>query len=222
MTTWHDSLPPELIDKAKSLSNRAEEHRRAGKAVYPPQDSIFRALELTPPGQLRCVILGQDPYHGNGQANGLAFSVNPGVKLPPSLRNIFKELQTDIGCQMPTTGDLTPWARQGVLLLNTVLTVEEGRPKSHDHWGWQQVTHAILGATRDLPQPISFILWGSLAQSAADWSGARATTAPRLFLESPHPSPLSSYRGFFGSKPFSKTNEFLIQNGAEPICWSLP
>lgn len=222
MIRWHDILDPQVADKAKRLSTRAEEERMAGKAVYPPQDCIFRALELTPPETLRCVILGQDPYHGKGQANGLAFSVNPGVKLPPSLRNIFKELQSDTGCPAPSSGDLTPWARQGVLLLNTALTVEEGRPKSHDHWGWQVVTHGILKATQTLPQPISFILWGSLAQSAADWSGAKETTAPRLFLEAPHPSPLSSYRGFFGSKPFSKTNEFLVRNGAEPICWTLP
>ena len=219
MLLWNDILPEEACLVAKSLEGMACLNRKAGHIVYPSQDQIFRALELTSPEQCRVCCLGQDPYHQPHQANGLAFSVNEGVPFPPSLRNIFKELHDDLGLDIPTSGDLTHWTKQGVLLLNTVLTVEEGKPKSHDTWGWQTFTEAILGATRKLPQSICFILWGGSAQSAAERANVEDTPYPRLILRSVHPSPLSAYRGFFGSKPFSKANDFLIAHGATPINW---
>lgn len=219
--TWLDLIPDNEKQKALHLLARAAHDRSAGKVIYPPQENILFALDATPPEHVKVVICGQDPYHGQGQAHGLAFSVQEGCKIPPSLRNIFKELHDDLGCEIPTTGDLTHWAEQGVLLLNAVLTVEDGKPKSHDNWGWQSITQAVLSATRQLPQPICFILWGSSAQDAAKAADVANTPRPRQILQGPHPSPLSSYRGFFGSKPFSKTNEFLIANGAEPIAWEL-
>lgn len=186
--------------------------------VYPPEGSLFRALELTPPERVRAVILGQDPYHGPGQAMGLAFSVPTGVPLPPSLRNIFRELEDDTGVQPPRSGDLTVWAGRGVLLLNPVLTVEGGKANSHADWGWQTVTDAILTALAALPQPIACVLWGAHAQKKAP---LLQSAAPRLLLRAPHPSPLSSYRGFFGSRPFSQINAFLTAHGEPPIDWSL-
>ena len=199
--------------------------------VYPPQERLFAAFAETSPEQLRVVILGQDPYHeavpGNcqlstvhcpllPQANGLAFSVSPGVPLPPSLRNIFTELASDLG-QKRTNGDLSDWAAQGVLLLNTVLTVEAGKANSHRDLGWQAFTDAVIGSLRDLPQPIAFVLWGAQAQKKRP---LLKSEHPRLVLESPHPSPLSSYRGFFGSRPFSQINAFLAAHGEAEIIWS--
>lgn len=219
--TWFNLIPDQAAQTANFLVTRAAVERAAGKVIYPEQENILFALETTSPEQVKVVICGQDPYHGPSQAHGLAFSVREGCKLPPSLRNIFKELHQDLGCELPTTGDLTSWAHQGVLLLNAVLTVEEGKPKSHDDWGWQDFTQAILAATNQLPQPICFILWGSSAQDAAMRAGIFDAKYPRLILQDPHPSPLSAYRGFFGSKPFSKANAFLMDNGAEPISWSL-
>ena len=185
--------------------------------VFPPREDLFSAFLLTPPEQVRVVILGQDPYHEPGQAHGLAFSVRAGVKLPPSLRNIFTERQTDVGVPPSESGDLTHWAKQGVLLLNTVLTVEEGRANSHKDYGWQAFTDAVTASLQSLPQPIAFILWGAQAQKKA--ASAARSPYPRLVVESPHPSPLSSYRGFFGSRPFSRVNDFLEQNGERPIEW---
>lgn len=221
MNKWFDILPHESCRLACDLAGRAVAEREAGKIIYPVQENIFRALALTPPDKLVCCVLGQDPYHGSNQANGLAFSVNPGVKLPPSLKNIFKELQEDIGCEAPFSGDLSHWAEQGVLLLNTCLTVEEGKANSHSNWGWQKFTSSILQATRTFPQPICFILWGTHAQSAALFADVEDTPYPRLIIQNPHPSPLSAYRGFFGSHPFSKTNDFLQKQGYEPIHWNL-
>lgn len=192
---------------------------RAETQVYPLAGREFFALEKTQPQAVRVVILGQDPYHEPGQAMGLAFSVAKGAALPPSLRNIYRELQDDLGIASAKHGDLTAWAEQGVLLLNTVLTVEKGRANSHAAWGWQRLTDAVISATNALPQPVAFVLWGAQAQKKA---ALVRTQAPRLLLSAPHPSPLSSYRGFFGSKPFSKINTFLRENGEAPINWELP
>ena len=185
--------------------------------VYPPKQDIFRAFSLTPPQDLRVVILGQDPYHEPGQAQGLAFSVRPGTAIPPSARNIFAERLADVGVPLPESGDLTHWAKQGVLLLNTVLSVERGKANSHRSFGWQTFTDAVIAATTQLPQPICFILWGAQAQKKQKIGGA--SQYPRLFIESAHPSPLSSYRGFFGSRPFGRCNEFLKAHGQAPINW---
>lgn len=186
--------------------------------VYPPQEDLFRAYRLTPPQTVRCVILGQDPYHEPGQAHGLSFSVQNGVRLPPSLRNIFKEMEADTGgsCDF-SNGDLSYLAKQGVLLLNTVLTVEKGKANSHKNFGWQTFTAATVASLNALTQPIAFILWGSHAQKLKQQ--IRQPAGPRLILESVHPSPLSAYRGFFGSKPFSQVNAFLEQNGQPAINW---
>ena len=191
----------------------------AASTVYPPREALFAAFRMTPPEAVRVVILGQDPYHEPGQANGLAFSVKPGVKLPPSLRNIFTELHTDLGLPQPSGGDLTPWAERGVLLLNTVLTVGRGAANSHAAWGWQRFTDAVLAAMAALPQPVAFVLWGAQAQKKRP---LLQSAAPRLVLCAPHPSPLSSYRGFFGSRPFSQINAFLQENGEQPVDWQLP
>lgn len=184
--------------------------------VFPPQEEIFSAFALCPPEQVRVVILGQDPYHEKGQANGLAFSVKDGIPLPPSLRNIYKELQEDLGTVPSDSGNLERWAKQGVFLLNTVLTVEEGKANSHAAFGWQTFTDAVIASLKALPQPIAAVLWGAQAQKKAPLF---ASDSPRLVLSAPHPSPLSSYRGFFGSKPFSQINDFLRQNGEKPILW---
>ena len=183
--------------------------------VYPPPAQLFTAFALTPPEAVRVVILGQDPYHGAGQANGLAFSVTEGTPLPPSLRNMFTELRSDLGCER-TCGDLSDWAAQGVLLLNAVLTVEADRANSHRDLGWQAFTDAVTAALAALPQPIVFVLWGAQAQKKLPLT---QSAAPRLVLQSAHPSPLSAYRGFFSSRPFSQINAFLTARGEAPIRW---
>lgn len=200
-----------------SLAQRVGEAYET-QTVYPPREDLFSALALTKPAQLRVIILGQDPYHEPGQAHGLAFSVRDGVKLPPSLVNIYKELESDLGIPPKESGCLTGWAEQGVLLLNTVLTVEQGKANSHKAYGWQKFTDAVLSAAAKLPQPIAAVLWGGQAQKKAP---LLSSDAPRLVLQSPHPSPLSSYRGFFGSRPFSQINAFLTSHGEMPIDWSL-
>ena len=247
----------------------AAEAAAALETVYPPRADWFAAFRLTPPERVRVVILGQDPYHEPDQAMGLAFSVREGVKLPPSLRNIYKELESDLGVSTPDSGDLSAWAEQGVLLLNTVLTVAAGRANSHKNLGWQNLTAAVIAAIARLPQPVAFVLWGSPAQKAydtavgavigrppeasgdaeerilrfaqndgvgtsiacpqaltcrpgsADEQCSPLQAGPRLILTAPHPSPLSAYRGFFGSRPFSQINQFLAENGEKPIDWSL-
>ena len=186
--------------------------------VYPPREDLFSALALTKPERVRVVILGQDPYHEPGQAHGLAFSVREGVKIPPSLVNIYKELESDLGIPPKPHGCLTGWAEQGVLLLNTVLTVEQGKANSHKNYGWQKFTDAVLAAVSQLPQPMAFVLWGGQAQKKAPLI---VQNGPRLILQGPHPSPLSSYRGFFGSRPFSQINDFLQSHGESPVDWSL-
>ena len=191
-----------------------EEYRT--RRIYPSMYDIFNALKTTPFQKVKCVILGQDPYHGAGQAHGLCFSVRPGVEPPPSLKNVFRELQTDIGMPEPPTGDLTPWAKEGVLLLNTTLTVREGQPQSHKGHGWETLTGAIIRALNGADHPIVFLLWGSNARSKK----ALITNPRHLILEAAHPSPLSAYNGFFGCRHFSRANDFLKANGVEPIDWA--
>jgi uracil-DNA glycosylase len=186
--------------------------------VYPPAKNIFEAFNRTPFDKVKVVILGQDPYHEPNQAHGLCFSVQDGVRLPPSLVNIYKELETEYGTPfLNRNGDLSHWAEQGVLLLNTVLTVERGSANSHKDFGWQTFTDAVMRATASLPQPIACVLWGGQAQKKEPLLRA---ADPRLILSGPHPSPLSSYRDFFGSKPFSQINEFLQTHGEVPIDWA--
>ena len=189
-------------------------------AVYPPAQQLFAAFERTPPACVRAVILGQDPYHEPGQANGLAFSVSRGVKLPPSLQNIYKELEADLGVPAAKSGDLTSWTQQGVFLLNTVLSVRAHAANSHKDFGWQSFTDAVIAALAELPQPVAFVLWGAQAQKKA--ALVEKSPYPRLVLQSPHPSPLSAYRGFFGSRPFSQINAFLVSHGFSPVDWKIP
>ena len=215
---WRPLLEKELsAPYFEALAARVDAARQT-QEVYPPAGREFFALEKTQPQAVRAVILGQDPYHEPGQAMGLAFSVARGTALPPSLRNIYQELQGDLGLAPAPHGDLTAWAEQGVLLLNTVLTVERGKANSHANWGWQHLTDAVIAATNALSQPVAFVLWGAQAQKKA---ALVKTQAPRLLLTAPHPSPLSSYRGFFGSRPFSKVNAFLQENGTAPIDWEI-
>ncbi len=185
--------------------------------VYPNADDIFNAFHFTPLGQVKVVILGQDPYHNVGQAHGMCFSVKPGVEIPPSLENIYKELQEDLGCYIPNNGYLEKWARQGVLLLNTVLTVRAHQANSHQGMGWERFTDAVIQAVNAQDRPIVFLLWGRPAQLKK----TMLNNPRHLILEAPHPSPLSVYRGFFGSKHFSRTNEFLTRQGLEPIDWQI-
>ena len=188
------------------------------KQVYPDMYSIFNALHYTSYADTKVLILGQDPYHEPGLAHGLSFSVQPNVPPPPSLVNIFKELETDLGCTVPNNGCLEPWARQGVLLLNTVLTVQAHRANSHRDKGWEIFTDKIISLLNQREKPVAFILWGSPARRKK----AMITNPQHFIVESPHPSPLSAYRGFFGSRPFSKVNKFLESVGEEPINWQLP
>ncbi len=198
---------------------RFVQHEYATQTVFPPAGDIFNALHLTPLGKVKVVILGQDPYHNFNQAHGLCFSVQPSQPdLPPSLVNIFKELHDDVGCTMPDNGCLTYWAEQGVLLLNTVLTVRAHQANSHKKHGWEQFTDAILRAVNEQDRPVVYLLWGTPAQSKAPM-----LDNPRhLILRAPHPSPLSAYRGFFGCRHFSQCNEFLTSHGETPIDWQIP
>jgi uracil-DNA glycosylase len=192
--------------------------RQAGKAIFPKGSEWFRALDLTPLDQVRVVILGQDPYHGPGQAHGLAFSVRPGVRVPPSLVNIYKELQADLGITPARHGFLEHWARQGVLLLNSSLTVEQGQAASHQGRGWEGFTDAVIRLVAARERPCAFLLWGSHAQKKAAFvDGTR-----HLVLKAPHPSPLSAHNGFFGCRHFSRTNDWLVGQGQPPIDWALP
>lgn len=187
------------------------------KTIFPPRQDIFRALNLCDYEDVKIVILGQDPYHELHQANGLAFSVYPGVKIPPSLVNIYKELHADLNTSIPNHGDLTKWAKQGVLLLNNVLTVEQGKANSHAGKGWEIFTLNLVKALNAREKPLVFILWGNNARSKKQY----IDTTRHLVLESAHPSPLSAHRGFFGSRPFSKANDFLIKNNMAPIDWQI-
>lgn len=213
LESWQKQL---ALVRYESLFSRAERAYEEAE-VYPPKEALFTAFALTPPERVRVVILGQDPYHEPGQAHGLAFSVRPGVKLPPSLVNIYQERQSDLGIPPSRDGCLTHWAQQGVFLLNTVLTVERGKANSHRDMGWQAFTHEVVESIRTLPQPVAFVLWGAQAQKKA--AAAADSPYPRLILQAPHPSPLSAYRGFFGSRPFSRINAFLREHGEPPISW---
>lgn len=216
--SWNKLLEKDLAAPyMQELQEFLAAEAKSGKTIYPQTNDIFAALNLTPFSQVKVVILGQDPYHGPGQAHGLCFSVQKGVKPPPSLMNIFKELKTDVGFEMPEHGNLESWARQGVLLLNNVLTVEHGKAGSHHQKGWEKFTDKIVELLNEKRENLVFILWGSPAQKKAQ----AVDPKKHLVLKSVHPSPLSSYRGFFGSKPFSQANAYLKSQKLSPIDWSL-
>lgn len=196
--------------------------KAAGKQIYPKDNEYFRALDLTPLSDVRAVILGQDPYHGPGQAHGLCFSVQPGVRPPPSLVNIYKELESDLGLSRSAHGFLEHWAQQGVLLLNSVLTVEMAQAASHRGQGWERFTDAVVRLIAGKDEPVVFLLWGSYAQKKAAFVEDIEQGGKHLLLKAPHPSPLSAYRGFFGCRHFSQANRFLAENGLKPIDWALP
>ena len=216
MTTWNEILAEEMKKDYYQELQAFVQKRRSEVRVFPEEKNVFNALELTPFESVKVVILGQDPYHGSGQAHGLSFSVQKGIPLPPSLKNIYKELQEDIGGEVPIEGDLSHWAKQGVLLLNTVLTVEEGNANSHKGKGWERLTNRLIESLNELKHPVIFILWGKPAQDKEKL----IINPNHVILKAPHPSPLSAYRGFFGSKPFSRVNDILIQQGQTPIRWT--
>lgn len=219
--SWRATLESVLATpEARRLGGWLCAEEAAGRTVYPPRGSRLRALELTPLDSVKVVILGQDPYHGPGQAMGLCFSVPQGVPAPPSLANIYKELAADCGIERPAHGDLSGWARQGVLLLNTCLTVEAGKAGSHAGRGWEAITDACVAAVAARDTPTVFILWGSHAQAKAARI-PRLADGPHCVIRSPHPSPLSAHRGYFGSRPFSRANAFLENHGLTPIDWRL-
>ncbi|PLK23442.1 uracil-DNA glycosylase [Porphyrobacter sp. TH134] len=220
--SWRPALEPVLASReARGLGGWLTAQEAAGKVIYPPRGTRLAALALTPLDAVRCVILGQDPYHGPGQAHGLAFSVQAGVRPPPSLVNIYKELEADLGLPRAQTGDLTPWARQGVLLLNNTLTVEAGQAGSHAGRGWDAITDAAVAAVAAREAPTVFILWGSHAKKKASRVPQLTRASHHLVLTSAHPSPLSAYTGFFGSRPFSQTNAFLEGAGRGTIDWQV-
>lgn len=216
--SWRSRLQPEFDSPwFGELAEFLKAEKASGQVVYPPGSLIFNALDTTPFESVRAVILGQDPYHGPGQAHGLCFSVQTGVPKPPSLVNIFKELHDDLGHPIPSHGNLEAWAKQGVLLLNTSLTVRQGLPMSHQGRGWERLTDRIVQLLAERETPMAFLLWGSPAQKKARC----ADLSRHGVFAAPHPSPLSAYRGFFGSKPFSQANAFLESKGLEPIDWRL-
>lgn len=215
--SWEKALKGEFSkDYYKKLFVKIQEEYQT-RTIYPPADDIFNAFHFTPLEEVKVVILGQDPYHEPGQAHGLCFSVKPQVPIPPSLVNIYKELEDDLGCYIPNNGYLEKWARQGVLMLNTVLTVRAHQANSHKDLGWEQFTDAAIRVLAEQGRPMVFVLWGKPAQRKKEM----IHNPKHLILESPHPSPLSAYRGFFGSRPFSRINAYLEQNGLEPIDWQI-
>lgn len=214
---WAKALEPEFQkDYYKKLFNFVGQEY-SSTTVYPPGNDIFNAFHLTPLSDVKVVIIGQDPYHEPGQAHGLSFSVKPGVDIPPSLQNIYIELHDDCGCYIPNNGYLVKWAEQGVLLLNAVLTVRAHRAASHQGKGWEEFTDAAIRIVNEINRPVVFMLWGSFARNKKEM----LDNPKHLILEAPHPSPLSAYRGFFGCKHFSKANEFLKENGVDPIDWQI-
>ena len=218
--SWRGALEPALqTPEARKLGGRLRAQESAGKAIFPPRGERLAALAMTPLDRVRVVILGQDPYHGPGQAHGLSFSVREGVKLPPSLRNIYQEIEADLGIAPPASGDLTRWAKQGVLLLNNTLTVESGQAGSHAGRGWDAISDACVAAVVGQGLPTVFILWGSHAQKKVSRVRGLGSADHHLIIKSPHPSPLSAHRGFFGSKPFSQANAFLERHGRGAIEW---
>ena len=220
--SWRPVFEPVLASpESRRLGGWLRAEAEAGKTIFPPEGCRLRALELTPLDKVKVVILGQDPYHGPGQAMGLCFSVPDGVQPPPSLRNIFRELADDCGIAAPSTGDLTPWAERGVLLLNNSLTVEAGQAGSHAGRGWDAITDACVAAVAERAEPSVFILWGSHAQKKASRIAELNEPTRHCVIRSPHPSPLSAHRGFFGSRPFSRANAFLEACGRGAIDWGL-
>jgi uracil-DNA glycosylase len=217
-TGWKQQLSEEFsAPYFGELRNFLFAEKKAGQTIYPPGPRIFSAFEFTPFNDVRVVILGQDPYHGPGQANGLCFSVSDGIPPPPSLLNIFKEMKSDLGTPMPASGNLEKWARQGVLLLNATLTVRAGQAGSHQNRGWEQFTNAVIRTLSKQKEGLIFVLWGRYAQAKEPL----IDTTRHFVLKSAHPSPLSAYNGFFGSAPFSKINDILIRNGKAPVDWTL-
>ncbi len=214
---WQEALKEEFRKPYYRKLYDTVRQEYSTRRIFPPSDYIFNAFHLTPLKDVKVVILGQDPYHGEGQAHGLCFSVKPEVEIPPSLVNIYKELHDDLGCEIPNHGYLTKWAKQGVLLLNTVLTVRAHQANSHRGIGWEEFTDAAIRILDVQERPIVFILWGRPAQMKK----SMLHNPQHLVLEAPHPSPLSAYRGFFGSRPFSQTNRFLEEHGIEPIDWQI-
>lgn len=215
---WADYLKPEYKKEYyKKLYAKVNEEYGSGAIIYPPANDIFNAFHLTPLNEVKCVIIGQDPYHNVNQAHGLCFSVRPEVEIPPSLVNIYKELQDDLGCEIPNNGYLIKWAKQGVLMLNSVLTVRAHQANSHQGIGWEQFTDAVMDILNEQDRPIVFLLWGRPAQNKA----ARLNNPNHLILKAPHPSPLSAYRGFFGCKHFSQANTYLQERGLTPIDWQI-
>ena len=216
--SWKKQLVHEFDkDYMKSLSNYLRNEKKSNKDIYPPSHLIFNAFELTKFDDVKVVIIGQDPYHGIGQAHGLSFSVEFGIKAPPSLKNIHKELNDDIGIPIPNHGNLSKWAAQGVLLLNAILTVERGKPGSHANYGWEFFTSAVLQALNEKKKNLVYILWGQKAQEKC----AFIDSDNNLIIRSPHPSPYSANTGFFGSRPFSKTNTYLSENKIDVINWDV-
>lgn len=216
-TCWQQALADEINQPYfNQLNSFLQTELAAGKQIYPAAEHWLRALQLTPLHQVKLVLVGQDPYHGARQAEGLSFSVAKGIAIPPSLRNIYKELASDLNLNMPVSGSLVNWAKEGVLLLNRVLTVEEAKPNSHQHQGWEAFTSKILQVVNQQPQPLVFLLWGKSAQNLAPQLSAR-----HLILTAPHPSPLAAFRGFFGCRHFSKANAWLAEQGQLPINWQL-
>lgn len=220
---WRDALADEVaLPYMQALDAFLDAEQAAGSEIFPARADWFRALALTPPEAVRVVILGQDPYHGAGQAHGLSFSVQDGVRTPPSLRNIYKELEADLGIAPARHGSLEHWAAQGVLLLNAVLTVRSGAAASHQKRGWEGFTDAVIRVVAASPTPTVFLLWGAHAQKKAAFVRDAADGGHHLVLKAAHPSPLSAYTGFFGSRPFSAANAFLAAHGRQPIDWALP
>ena len=218
-SSWKQHLLPQFqADYMQQLRQFLVQQKKAGKVIYPKGDEYFNAFNLTPFDQVKVVIIGQDPYHGPGQAHGLCFSVQQGVAFPPSLQNIFKEIHADLGLPIPKNGCLTHWAEQGVLLLNAVLTVEQSKAAAHQGKGWELFTDAAIKELNDNREGIVFLLWGSYAQK----KGQIIDPKKHCVLKAPHPSPLSAHRGFFGCKHFSKANQYLESIGKSPIDWSVP
>ena len=216
-SSWQKALGGEFAKPYMKELERFLLQERSCHTLYPSQENIFKAYNITPLDEVKVVILGQDPYHGANQAHGLCFSVLNGVAHPPSLRNIFKELVSDIGCAYPKTSELTSWAKQGVFLINAVLTVREAEANSHKNKGWEQFSDATIKAISEQKEGVVFILWGKPAQTKEKL----IDTSKHFIIKSPHPSPLSAFRGFFGSKPFSKANEYLVRNFQQKINWCL-
>lgn len=215
--TWDEIIAAESQKPYYQALMQRVDSEYAAKQIFPPRDKLYAALRLTPYEDVKVVILGQDPYHNLGQAMGLSFSVPEGEKLPPSLKNIYKELQNEYGYQIPASGDLTPWAKQGVLLLNSVLTVEAHKPASHKNYGWEQFTDELILTLNKCQEPIVYMLWGAFAQSKS----LLIDNPEALVLRAPHPSPFSAHKGFFGCNHFKQCNEYLNKNGDKPINWHI-